>query len=328
MRRVILTFTVALAALATVGTGGADAYHLGGRKWPTRTITYHSSANQYKGAIRQAVRLWNTSGVHVRFKAVKASRAKLKIVYGGEGGPSGRATLGWTPVRTVRTLGGAQLGGNVLPPCGAKLGNFRVKCRKEGPMVWLDRVAKAQLAQPFYQHYMLLTVVHELGHSLGLKHNHPVCSVMSYRRDKTCPQPPEPWRYRCRLIERDDLKGVLKRYGGKAKPLAPEFCDAYPPPPPPTALSATYDYDIAAITAQWVNGASANVSHVYASLNKDTCSTQGDMTFDLGPATPGAPQSQQFYPDSGGHYCLTLWSVDGLEEVGPPVSTWVDVQSD
>src|SRR4029079_18321970 len=42
-RQLTLIFTVALAGLATLGTNVAEAYHLGGRKWPTKTITYHSS---------------------------------------------------------------------------------------------------------------------------------------------------------------------------------------------------------------------------------------------------------------------------------------------
>ena len=136
------------------------------------------------------MKLWNESGMNIRFKAVKRSKAKLRIIYGARGGPSGNATLGWTPVITYRTLNGTPLTGAEGLPCGTKVpnpeggGTTRIGCNKHGPQVWLDRVSKEEIKQPFYQRYMVLTVVHELGHSLGLKHHHARCAVMSYKRDR------------------------------------------------------------------------------------------------------------------------------------------------
>ena len=321
MSRLPLSFALALAGLLAVGAAPGQAYHLGGKKWPTRTITYHSSAKQYRSAIGDAVRLWNTSGAKVRFKAVKRSRAKLKIVYGGAGGPSGRATLGWTPVLTYRTLGGAPISGAENIPCGTKLGGDRLRCERRGPMVWLDRVSKTQLKDPFIRRYMVLTVAHELGHSLGLQHNHPACSVMSYRRDTTCPQPPVPWEHRCRLIERDDLKGILRRYGGKAKPLAPEFCQSYTPPPAPTGLAAAYDPAEELIGVSWTNGPAP---YVAVALSKGKC-TPYDINTPYTAAASGAPQGRYEYPDGPGRYCVSAWALDKDLQVGPAVSAWVDV---
>ena len=48
VRRLALTLALALGGLMTLGAAAGNAYHLGGKKWPTRTITYHSSATQYK----------------------------------------------------------------------------------------------------------------------------------------------------------------------------------------------------------------------------------------------------------------------------------------
>jgi hypothetical protein len=330
VRRVVLSLIVAVAGLLTVGTAAGSAYHLGGKKWPTRTITYHSSASQYREAIREAVALWNASGVNVRFKATKRSRAKLRIVYGGRGGPSGQATLGWSPVLTYRTIAGVPLLGAEGLPCGTRVpdptgdGTVRIRCEKRGPQVWLDRVSKAAIDDPLIRRYMLLTVVHELGHSLGLQHHHARCAVMSYRRDNTCPKPPVPWQYRCRLIERDDLKGALRRYGGTAKPLAPEFCDAYPPPAAPTALAATFDPAGQSVHASFVNGASANVAGVAVTFNRGSCLVH-DVSAMTSPATPGAPEAVAFDATEPGRYCVTAWSEDGLGQVGPSVSTWIDV---
>jgi hypothetical protein len=319
---ILITVALALAGLATAGATAAEAYHLGGRKWPTRTITYHSSAKQYKSEVREAVRLWNTSGVKIRFKAVKRSKARLRIVPRQQAG--GLATLGYTGIFITKTLDGAPLTGNV--PCGTKLGAHRVKCKKQGPTVWLGNVSKSRRRQAFYRHDMLLTVVHELGHVLGLKHNHPACAAMSYRRDKTCPQPPVPWQYRCRMIERDDLEGALERYGGRAKPLAPEFCLSYPPPAAPTGLSAAYDDFSFSVAFKWVNGTSANVARVHGTLSKDKCAVYTGVVYDLQKATPGTPGSASLQPTDGpGRYCVTVWSTDRDQQAGPAVSTWIDV---
>jgi hypothetical protein len=324
MRRLILAFTVALAVAAAVPTS-AGAYHLGGKKWPTRTITYHSTAKQYKTAVRQAVRLWNHSGARIRFKAVSRRRAKLHIVYGGSDGPSGRATLGWTPVLTFRTIDGAPVEGAENLPCGAHLGGSVVRCHKQGPMVFLDRVTKSQRRDPFYQRQMLWVVVHELGHSLGLKHNHPACSVMSYRRETTCPQRGVPWQYRCRMIERDDIKGVIRRYGGKAKPLAGEFCPAYAPPAAPTGLTATYDDSGDWVVARWTNGASADATGAAASIAKGRCNPW-DLDSPVQWTAPGAPIETVLVPEQGpGRYCVSAWSDNKLDQAGPAISVWVDV---
>ena len=85
------------AAAALVLASPADAARLGGKKWPTRTITYHVGDAAVRGArSRTATRAWNRSGVRIRFKRVASKRrAALHIVYGHGGGPSGRASLGY-----------------------------------------------------------------------------------------------------------------------------------------------------------------------------------------------------------------------------------------
>jgi hypothetical protein len=80
---------------------------------------------------------------------------------------------------------------------------------------------------------------------------------MSYHRDQKCAKPRQ---YRCRLLERDDVRGAVRRYGGRVRPLAPEFCDAYEPPAAPVGLTASLGPDASAIRVTWVNGTSPNVS--------------------------------------------------------------------
>ncbi|MDA0173000.1 hypothetical protein OJ998_28115 [Solirubrobacter taibaiensis] len=99
LRAVLLAFAFVLLVAAP-----ADAYRLGGKKWPVRTITYHASAPQYADAITAAVAAWNASGVRVRFKAVsRRSKARVKIVTGRvRSGPSGDAHLGYYRKSRVR----------------------------------------------------------------------------------------------------------------------------------------------------------------------------------------------------------------------------------
>ena len=183
LRAVLLALALALLVAAP-----ADAYRLGGKKWPVRTITYHASAPQYADAITAAVAAWNASGVRVRFKAVsRRSKARVKIVYGRvRSGPSGDAHLGYYRKSRVRL--------NRFDPAGKDPG-------------WLAN-------------QMQIVVAHELGHVLGLRHVTKPCSVMNYGRTEDCPKPPAPWQLRCRLLEPDDVRGAIKRYGGRAKGYA------------------------------------------------------------------------------------------------------------
>ncbi len=64
-------------------------------------------------------------------------------------------------------------------------------------------------------------IVHELGHVLGLEHTQLRCAAMS--ADWTCPDPPA-GKWRCRLLERDDVEGAVHLYGGAVRPLGPVNC--------------------------------------------------------------------------------------------------------
>ncbi len=46
----------------------ADAYKLGGKRWPgkpTARIGYHNSAEEYRWAVNEAIRAWNNSGMPI-----------------------------------------------------------------------------------------------------------------------------------------------------------------------------------------------------------------------------------------------------------------------
>jgi hypothetical protein len=89
----LATVAVALACAAT-----SDAYVIGGRAWPKKTVTYHSAARGYAKAVDRAARLVNRARLGVRLR--RRSRARADVVVAYRGRPcEGSAYLGYLPRR-------------------------------------------------------------------------------------------------------------------------------------------------------------------------------------------------------------------------------------
>ena len=278
-------------AVTLLAAGPADAYSLGGKKWRSRTITYSAKAPQYNEAIQAAVAAWNASGARVRFQPVRRGRRPdVRIVTGRQrSGPSGDAHLGYYRRSRVRL--------NAFDPAG------------KDP-AWLA-------------HSMRIVVAHELGHVLGLKHVTRPCSVMNYGREEKCPKPPAPWQLRCRLLEPDDVRGALKRYGGREGAYAPEFCDFAPAPVPPEALAISYDPAGQVFNLSWSNALNPYVFAVQWVVQYGACATAptgaGAQTAP-GPATGVNPGV-----GAKGSYCVSMWSQDRFNRLAGPATAWVNV---
>lgn len=181
-----------------VGTQAAQAYVIGGQRWPGHTIPYYDAQPDH-AAVRAAVAAWNSSGAHIRFVAVPRGRAKLLILPwhpGGCYGVEGFATVGYFA------------GGDVvhLKACPN---------RDEAAMV----------------------AAHELGHILGLQHEMHRCATMNPSLDSRCRTPP-PYMTDCRILQLDDEQGAVSRYGGHARAIrSPQFCPEYSPPTAPTSAT-------------------------------------------------------------------------------------------
>ena len=282
---------LAALGMAVVDASPSQAYKLGGAKWPTRTITYHSATPEFDGAIAAAVRVWNTSGARVHFKQASARRARLHIIHGKNlgAGANGLASLGVVApdVVTRRTVAGVPMSGYPVP-CGTRLrGPFGKPARpmRAGPARLAaagredggaepaggerddeDRRPRARpraRAQPRRQ---------PLRDHVAGRHG-----ALRAARGVAGPLPDAGGRRRARRIA---------RYGGSMKPLPPAFCDLAAPPVPPTNLAATFDADFRVIRFTWTNAGDSSVRTVATAVQRDGCATEPPPY--RSPATPGA----------------------------------------
>jgi hypothetical protein len=202
-----------------------------GMRWPGRRITYFNAARQYADPLRDAVSAWNQSGARIQFVPAPRRRAKLKISAASSERDAGRTGHGGVRAaeRGVRSIGPPQAG-------ASSTGAATWVVLKRG----LDRHEAARV----------------IGHVLGLDHV-TGCRAMSI--SPTCEPEPEAWQWRCRLLERDDFRGAVKRYGGQVGDPGPALCDIYPPPTPsePTATLGPAEEEV---TVAWRTPDSALVS--------------------------------------------------------------------
>lgn len=82
-------------------------------------------------------------------------------------------------------------------------------------------------------------LAHELGHVLGLVHDDDRCAVMNTGPWTRCTGTPS-----CSILQRDDVRGAIRRYGGRARPPRAELC-----PPAPAALAVARNPDSGRIEA-------------------------------------------------------------------------------
>lgn len=301
--------------VATNGAGHGDhrdaapgearpAFKIGGRRWPRGRIRYHVRANQHRGAVRAAARAWNRSGAKVRFVAVKKRRAQVTVRYNRA--PAAGSTCGYG----FATLGQAPGAFVVLP----RLAN-------PGPEA---RYACTQVA------------VHEFGHVLGLAHEEGRCATMNAVSVNLSPQrcpPNEQWEWRCRLLEPDDVRGAVRLYGGKAKPVQrKQMCDLYPPSPPVSGLTAVLRHG--ATYARWQRPASPVPSWLSRRLGpsgsyrvaaeRDRCPTLGSGP-NYGYSTAiGGWEEAHLALGAPGRYCVAVRTVDELGRPGQTAQVWHD----
>jgi hypothetical protein len=178
------------AGVLLIAPAAADAYRIGGPRWPGKTITYANDAPRYSGALKSAVRAWNRARIGIKFKRAPKSEARVVLEYGGEGGG----------VTGCEGVAGATPG----------LGN-------PGPAVDQLRIGVARRCRR--RSLRRLVVAHELGHVLGLAHDDRHCQLMNSRGDPStglgsrCPRRGRrARRLRRKLVTHRDAAGARKLY--------------------------------------------------------------------------------------------------------------------
>jgi hypothetical protein len=259
----------------------AEAYKKLNYKFPSRTITYHDgTGSRYKKEVAAAAAAWNKSGVKVKW--VKTSKSKARV-----------------PIRVSSKIPAAGL--------AWYYGNGR------GLIELQPTLKKGQLTELAGRGVATQVIVHEMGHVMGLDHVTNTCAIMQPVLGSGCKQSPVIWQFRCRLLEKDDLRGGVALFGGKVGKVGPEFCDAVPAPRAVTGLTAvataTGEDGSAGVNVSWTTPKGKDLESVRILRKRDSCPTgpedrdADNVGFET--ANPGQSQStldQSGFPVSG-RYC-------------------------
>ena len=115
------------------------------------------------------------------------------------------------------------------------------------------------------------------------------CTIMAPRFGPKgppgCRAPKEAWRIRCRLLEHDDVAGVVKLYGGHIRAATGSpFCPVAPAPAAPTGVRVTETADREGALAEiaWTNPPSPKDGSVLVTRRAGTC-----------PRGPNDPQARK-----------------------------------
>jgi uncharacterized membrane protein len=165
-------------------------------------------------------------------------------------------------------------------------------------------------------------IVHEMGHVMGLDHEDRRCAIMNSVVGGSCRQPPEIWRFRCRLLEKDDIRGGVKLFGGKVGKVGPEFCDRVAPPAAPTNVSVTAPGagdSSGGPRVSWTTPG-GKIEYVRVLRRRDTCPVAAEDGGAVVVANEDATPGQAQFTDDGfglepGRYC---YAVVAIGELGRP----------
>jgi hypothetical protein len=297
---------LALAAAllcALVFAPSAHAYKRLSHTFPTRTITYYDgTGGRYSKEIKAAAGAWNKSGSKVRWTKASKSKARVPII--------------------VKNLPVAGL--------GWYFGNGR------GRIDLAPNIKKGQLTKLAGEGVATQVVVHEMGHVMGLDHETKKCAVMQPSIGLGCKRPKEIWRFRCRLLEKDDIAGGVKLFGGKIGKVGPEYCDAVKEPAAPTGLTVgpapPDDGGETSGTTQvtWTTPKGSDLESVRVMRRKDVCPTGADdEQADLvgqDEALPGKVQSvsdPNGFP-ANGRYCYSVQAFGKFQRPGKTATVEYD----
>jgi hypothetical protein len=200
---------LAVLVLALAPAAQADAYRLQKHRWYAKTLTYYDATGIYRDEVRAAARAWNRSGARVRIRS--ASRRSARVV-----------------IRVDRRM----RSGGVAAYRSVNGIVSRASIRVSSDL-------KRAASEPEGRAAATAVIAHEFAHVLGLRHENRRCALMNSVLWHQCGRASETWRYRCRTLEADDVRGLVRRFGGRVRARGAEFCDAEPAPGLATDLAVT-----------------------------------------------------------------------------------------
>jgi chitodextrinase len=275
-------------ALSLALAPSAHAYVLFRGVPKLRTYTYSSSAKAYKAEVKAAARAWNHSGVRVRWAQSRHPRVRIKV--------SSR-----------------------IPSAGLATFTYGGRSGFRGLIQIQPGLTKNQASAVHGRALATGILVHEMGHIMGLNHEDRRCAIMNSLLWQMCKRQTEPWQYHCRPFERDDVRGLLRRFGGRIGHLGPLFCPAEAQPAVPSGVTATSGPAGVQVSFKVPAGA----ARVRVLRRRDTCPTAAQETgTEFVTEDDAKPGETKVVPDQSiyetGHYC---YAVVGLGKLGRPGKT-------
>jgi hypothetical protein len=276
---------LAVLVLALAPAAQADAYRLQKHRWYARTLTYHDATGSYRAEVRAAVRAWNRSGARVRIRS--APRRSARVV-----------------IRVDRRMRSGGLA--VYRSVNGIVSRASIRLSSD-----LRRAASV----PEGRAAATAVIAHELGHVLGLDHENRRCALMNSRLWRHCERPAEPWRFRCRTLEADDVRGVVRRFGGRVRARGAAFCPAEPAPGLPADLAVT-TIDPAQRLVRITWRTPPNTARLRILRRAGTCPRRpDDPQAELVGVGPGEAAEDQV--PAPGRYCYAVMGEGRLGRPGP-----------